>query len=176
MLTDGQRNYLSKIPKNQKVVVKPFNPKSLEIVDEIISGIKVVEPDLEVECAGSVPLRIAGQEDIDINVYCIKQEQERHLENLKRLFGEPSHIGRAAIAWDFARDGYSIEVWLTDPTAETTKAQIQGFRLLKENAELLKEYEAIKLAAKDLSYIDYQTKKYEFYNRILGLEDTNNRE
>jgi len=43
------------------------------------------------------------------------------------------------------------------------------FNLLKTNANLLKEYEKIKEEAKDLTYKQYQTRKYEFYNRILGL-------
>jgi len=33
----------------------------------------------------------------------------------------------------------------------------------------LKEYEKIKEEAKDLTYKEYQVRKYEFYNRILGL-------
>jgi len=60
-------------------------------------------------------------------------------------------------------------VWLTDPTTETTKAQIQVFNMLKNNPELLKEYEKIKEDAKDLTYKEYQTRKYEFFNRIIGI-------
>jgi len=41
---------------------------------------------------------------------------------------------------------------------------------LKNNPDLLKEYETIKEKAKDLNYKEYQRAKYEFYNRILGIE------
>lgn len=68
MLTEGQTKYLAKVPDDQKMVVKPFNPKGLEVANQIIAEIKAVEPDLEAICVGSVPLKIAGQEDIDINV------------------------------------------------------------------------------------------------------------
>lgn len=169
MLTEGQIKYLAKVPDDQKMVVKPFNPKGLEVANQIISEIKAVELDLEVICVGSVSLKIAGQEDIDINAFCIKIEQEKHLPNFKKLYGEPSRIGKASIGWDFKRDGYRVDVWLTDPTAETTKQQLKVFNILKEDPKLLKEYEQIKISAKDLPYKQYQIKKYEFYNRILGL-------
>jgi GrpB-like predicted nucleotidyltransferase (UPF0157 family) len=169
MLTEGQIKYLATIPDDQKMVVNPFNPKGLEVVDKIISDIKFVEPDLEVVCLGSLPLKIAGQEDIDISVFCIKEEQPKHLDNFKKLFGEPTRKGTNSMGWDFQREGFSVSVWLTDPTVETTKAQVKVFDMLKNNPELRKEYEKIKLSAKDLTYKEYQIKKYEFYNKILGL-------
>jgi hypothetical protein len=170
MLTEGQINYLSKVPDDQRMVVKPFNPKGLEVVNHIISEIKAVEPDLEVICIGSLPLKIAGQEDIDINAFCVKAEQEKHIPNFKKLYGEPSRVGKNSIGWAFTREGYSVDVWLTDPTVETTQQQLKIFNILKNDPELLKEYEQIKLTAKDLPYKQYQIKKYEFYNRILGLQ------
>jgi hypothetical protein len=166
MLTEGQSNYLSKVSDDQKMVVKPFNPKGLEVANQIIAEIKAVEPDLEVICIGSLPLKIAGQEDIDINAFCIKDEQPKHIENFKRLYGEPGRVGKSSIGWDFERDGFSVDVWLTDPTAETTKAQLKVFNLLKDNPELLKEYEQIKLSAKGLPYKQYQQRNTNF---IIGF-------
>src|SRR3989344_9456729 len=137
MLTEGQINYLSKVPDDQKMVVKPFNPKGLEVANQVMAEIKAIEPDLEVVCIGSLPLKIAGQEDIDISVFCIKSEQDKHFDSFKRLFGEPTRIGKSSTAWDFERDGFSVGVWLTDPTSNTTQEQLQGFNMLKENPELL---------------------------------------
>ena len=169
MLTEGQIKYLATVPEDKKMVVKPWDPKGLDIANQIIMDIKSVEPDLEVILLGSLPLKIAGQEDIDISALCVKSEQPKHLNNFKKLFGEPGRYGENSTGWDFERDGFSVSVWLTDPTADTTKAQIQVFNLLRDNPDLLKEYEKIKLEAKDLSYKEYQVRKYEFYNRILGL-------
>ena len=169
MLTEGQIKYLAKVPDDQKMVVKPFNPRGLEIAEEIISSIKAFEPDLEVLLIGSLALKIAGQEDIDISAYCVKEEQPKHIDSFKKLFGEPTRQTANSTGWDFQRENFSVSVWLTDPTSETTKAQRQLFEILRDNPELLKEYEQIKLEAKDLTYKKYQTKKYEFFNRILGL-------
>lgn len=169
MLTEGQIKYLATIPDDQKMVVKPFNPKGLDIANQIISDIKAVEPDLEVVCLGSLPLKIAGQEDIDISAFCIKSEQPKHFDNFKKLFEEPTRRGTNSTGWDFQKDGFSVSVWLTDPTVETTIKQVKVFNLLKDNPDLLKEYERIKEEAKNLTYKEYQIRKYEFYNRILGL-------
>src|SRR3989344_3041333 len=170
MLTEGEIKYLATIPDDQKMVVKPFNLKGLYIANRIIADIKALEPDLEVICLGSLPLKIAGQEDIDINAFCVREEQPKHLDNFKKLFGEPTRKGTNSIGWNFQRDGFMVDVWLTDPTAETTKAQVKVFNILKGSPELLKEYEQIKLEAKDLPYKQYQIKKYEFYHRILELK------
>ncbi|OGN13904.1 MAG: hypothetical protein A3J47_03445 [Candidatus Yanofskybacteria bacterium RIFCSPHIGHO2_02_FULL_43_22] len=169
MLTEGQIKYLATIPDDQKMVVKPFNPKGLDVANRIISDIKAVEPYLEVVCLGSLPLKIAGQEDIDISAFCIKSEQPKHFDNFKKLFGEPTRKGTNSTGWDFQKDGFGVSVWLTDPTVETTINQVKVFNLLKNNPDLLKEYEKIKEEAKDLTYKEYQVRKYEFYNRILGL-------
>jgi len=166
-LTEGQIKYLATIPDEKKMIVKPFNPRGLDIANQVIANIKSVEPNLEVLLLGSLPLKISGQEDIDISAFCIKSEQPKHFDNFKKLFGEPTRQGKNSIGWDFEKDGFSVSVWLTDPTAETTKAQVEVFNLLKNNPELLREYEKIKEEAKDLSYKEYQRRKYEFYNRIL---------
>ena len=169
MLTKGQIKYLATISDDQRMIVKPFNPVGLDIANQIISDIKSVEPDLEVMLLGSLPLKITGQEDIDISAFCIKSEQPKHIDNFRKVFGEPTSQGNNSIKWSFIKDGFSIDVWLTDPTVETTINQVRVFNLLKTNANLLKEYEKIKEEAKDLTYKQYQTRKYEFYNRILGL-------
>lgn len=169
MLTEGQLKYLAKVPDDQKMVVKPFNPRGLKIAEQIIADIKAVEPELEVMLLGSLPLKISGQEDIDISAFCIKSEQDKHIDNFKELYGEPTRQTGNSICWDFQKNGFDVGVWLTDPTTETTKAQVQVFNMLKNNPELLKEYESIKEKAKDLTYKEYQTRKYEFYNRILEL-------
>lgn len=169
MLTEGQIKYLATVTDDQRMVVKPFNPRGLEIAEKVISAIKALEPDLEVILIGSLALKISGQEDIDISAYCIKSIQTKHVDSFKKLFGEPTRQTNNSIGWDFEREGFSVSVWLTDPTSETTKAQREVFNMLKNNSILLKEYENIKEEAKDLTYKEYQTRKYEFFNRILGL-------
>ena len=67
MLTEGEAKYLETVPDDQMVEVKPFDPRGLEVAEKIIAEIKELEPDLDIKLIGSLPLRIAGQEDIDIS-------------------------------------------------------------------------------------------------------------
>lgn len=83
MLTQGQIKYLDSIPKTQTVVIKPWSPKGLEIANKIIGDIHRIEPNLKIMLLGSLPLKIVGQEDIDISVFCMKSEQSEHIENLE---------------------------------------------------------------------------------------------
>ena len=103
------------------MIVKPFNPKGLEVADQIIAEIHGVEPDLEIMLLGSLPLRISGQEDIDLSVWCIKSEQPKYLGSFVKLFGELTKKGENTIRWDFHRDGFSVGLWLTDPTILTSQ-------------------------------------------------------
>lgn len=168
MLTEDQIKYLATVPDNKRMTIRPFNPKGLDIAGQIIKDIKSVEPDLEVVLMGSLALKIWGQEDIDINVFCIKSRQVNHLDNFKNLFGQPSRQGKNYIGWDFQRDGFSVDIRLTDPTSKNTIAQIEVFNLLKNNPNLLKEYEKIKKEARHSTYKEYQTRKFEFFNKVLA--------
>src|SRR3989344_1156868 len=156
MLTEGQTKYLNKLPDDIKMTVKEFNPAGLVIADKIINEIKLIEPSLEVMLLGSLPLRIAGQEDIDISVFCEKIKQPEHVASFKKIFGEPTRQGTNSIGWDFVKAGFSVSVWLTDPNVETTKAQVKIFNILKNDPALLKQYERIKIESKNLSYKEYQ--------------------
>src|SRR3989344_6773236 len=166
-LTEGQKKFLENLPLHKNVLVKPWNHKGIDIASKIIDEIKGIAPNLEIMLFGSIPLKIAGQDDIDISVFCVKSQQAKHLSNFRKLFGEPIRMGKSSIAWEFQKDRFNVSVWLTDPNAETTKAQVKIFTLLKENPKLLREYENIKVKAKNLSYREYQRKKYQFYNKIL---------
>ncbi len=47
--------------------------------------------------------------------------------------------------------------------------QIRLFDLLTRDRQLRDEYEHLKAAMNGQSLRDYQEQKYEFYNRVLGL-------
>jgi len=66
MLTEGQIKYLAKVPDDQKMVVKPFDPKGLEIAEQIISDIKAVEPNLLVRKILILALFVSSQSKINI--------------------------------------------------------------------------------------------------------------
>ena len=167
MLTENQEKYLLKIPEDKKVKIFPYNPKAKEIVADIKRKILEEGIDLEVAHMGASALEISGQGDIDLYVLCKEEDFDAYTPRLEKLFG--LRISDISIyKWQLNIDGFEIEMYLTDPKTPSMKEQIDVFEKLKNNKELLKEYELIKLSADNLSFKEYMRRKYEFFNRILA--------
>ena len=166
MLTQDEQNYLDKISTDKMVVVKPYDPKTIEIVEEFINKIKSIEPELVILHLGASALKISGQGDIDLSILCPKESFSRLAENLKKVLGEPVS-GKSIILWQFEKEGHEVEICLADPNEPTTARQIMVHRTLEQNPKLLNQYEQLKESAASQSYHEYQRQKYEFYNKIL---------
>jgi len=143
----------------------PFDPKAKEAGDLIVKRIKEKLPDVEVSFMGATALGIAGQNDIDIYALSESNKFGEYLPALENLFGKPKHTHKTFVEWKFQKDGYEIEVYLT----ESPERQIKVYEILRSNQKLLEEYEDLKLSFDGKSYKDYQKAKYEFYSRILKV-------
>ena len=167
MLTPNQERYLLTIPKDKRVKIYPYNPKAKIIAEEIIKKIHEVFPQLEVVHIGAAALGIAGQSDLDINILSKAEDHDKYLPGLTGLFGEPAIKG-TSIKWEFQKGGFGVELYLTDKESPGFQEQLKVFNLLKNNPKLLKEYDELKKSCDGISFKEYQRRKYEFYNRILG--------
>lgn len=168
MLTRNEIKYLNTIPKDKKVRILPYDLKVKETVGVLISEIKKILPNLEVKSLGTSTLGIAGKNDIDLYIFSPIKDFPKYLPKLKKLYSEPVDLNDNSIKWEFTKDGYEVELYLTDPKSASTKRQIDVFSILSKDKKLLREYEKIKLSCNGKSAQEYQKKKYEFYNRILG--------
>lgn len=167
MLTPDEIDYLKKIPVNKIVKISPLNPKTTEIVEEIINRIHEIYPDLEIKHMGASALGISGQNDIDIYAFSDPIDFDKFLPGLVKLFGEPLHKHETFCEWKLQKDGFYIELYLTAKNPSTMKKQTKVFEILKNNPDLLKEYEKLKESMNRKSFKVYQERKYEFYHRIL---------
>lgn len=166
MLTKNEQDYLSKIPKNKKASINPFDPKAKETGNLILSKIKNSLPNLKVLFMGATALEIAGQNDIDIYALANPKDFGKYLPSLNKLFGKPKNTHKAFIEWKFTEKDCQVELYLTKPP----KRQIKVFEILKSDKELLKEYENLKLGFNGKSFRNYQKAKYEFYNEISAFQ------
>lgn len=169
MLTPNQEKYLLTIPEDKVIFIKQFDPKVQDTANEIISKIKEVLPEAEILFLGASALGIAGQNDIDITVLA-NGKWEEFTETLKELFGEPTKSNPTFIKWEFVQDGFEIELYLNDKVSPNLQEQVDTLNLLKSSSELRAEYEKIKQEANGLSFREYMRRKYEFFNKILGLK------
>jgi hypothetical protein len=169
MLTPNQEKYLLTIPEDKIAKIVPYDPRSEKVAEEIIKSVNSVDPNLEIWYLGASALKIAGQNDLDIYICAYPENFHKHLSGLKEVFGEPINEGRF-IEWNFNREGFEVDLNLTDCAEESNQEQKRIFDILSSNKDLLNEYEALKLESNGKPFRDYQRKKYEFYNRVLSGE------
>jgi len=167
MLTPDEIDYLKKIPKDKKVKISPFDPKVTETAEEIINSIKRIYPNLETKHMGASALKISGQNDMDIYAFSDPSDFDKCLPGLIKFFGEPLHKHETFCEWKFKKEGLDVEFYLTAKDSETMKKQIASFEILKNNKNLVNEYQKLKESMNGKPFREYQEKKYEFYHKIL---------
>lgn len=175
MLTKGEEKYLKTIPEDKMANVKPFDPKVRDTGNSIVENIKNKMPELEVLFMGASALGIAGQNDIDINILSTPNEYTNHLPSLVKLFGEPTKLNSNLIKWEFVKDGFEVEPYLTDKDSPLLQRQVNTFNILKNSPNLTKEYENIKRECDGLSFREYMKRKFEFFNKILVFNKVGHR-
>lgn len=109
------KKYLQSIPPTKKVVCKPFDAHALGVATQIIAQIQKIVPGLEVKLMGSLPLKIYGQQDIDISIFCKKELQALYLPKIELLYGVHSSSTNSAYQWQILVAGFETEIWLADP-------------------------------------------------------------
>lgn len=163
MLTKDELDFLNKIPVDKKVHIYPFDPKVITVVEGLIQSINNIYSDLEVKHMGASALGISGQNDIDIYTFSDPTDFAKYLPGLIKLFGDPLHKHETFCEWKFKKDSFDIEFYLTEPP----KGHVRVFEMLKNNKDLLEEYQKLKESMNGKSFREYQEKKYEFYHKIL---------
>jgi GrpB-like predicted nucleotidyltransferase (UPF0157 family) len=166
MIKESQEKYLSSLRNNRIIVIKPFDPKVQEVANRIINQLKAALPELTIHFGGAAALGVAGQNDIDINILTTPEEYDRHSPIIEKMFGEPKRRG-TSIKWEFIRDGFDVELYLTDKNSPNLQDQIRVFEILSQNKGLRDQYERIKMPYGPIDFKEYMRKKYAFFNEIL---------
>lgn len=168
MLTKDEKDYISKIPLDKKVVIKPYTNSMNKIASQVIIDVQAVCPNLDIVHMGASGLGISGQGDIDIYALANPNDFKRYLTPINKVLGKPSNQKFDSIAWTFIRNSNEVEFYLTDPKSDAMIRQLAVFEILQNNSDLLTEYKKLKEGLNGKSFREYQTRKYEFYHRILG--------
>ncbi len=163
MLTEGQKSYLAKIPKDTVVDIKPWDSGTAEYAQNLIEQIKK-DTNLEVFWSGSLALGILGQNDIDFGIFAEPKDFEKHLSAIVRYLGEPTYKLEEKILWRVTKDGHKIDAGLISKVNPEVMRDVFFFDSLKNNTALLQEYISLKVPG--LGARDYYVQKNEFYNRV----------
>ena len=171
MLTPNQEGYLTTIPTGKIAHIHPFDPAVQIVAQEIIGEIADLCPIAPVYYIGSSKLGIAGENDIDLTVLG-EEGFEGCLDVLERNYGTPvvRNLAQKYAKWEFVRGGFPVELHLGGFMDANLQEQIDSCLILEESPELRAEYESLKWECDGLPWREYLRRKYEFWNRILGIE------
>lgn len=144
MLTKDELDFLNKIPANKIVEIYSFDKKAPKIAEKIIASINKIYPNLEIKHMGASALGISGQNDLDIYAFTDPKCFNKFLPGFTRLFGKTLHKHKTFCEWKLRIDGFNIELYLTAKDSKTMQKQIKVFETLRNNPDLLREYEKLK--------------------------------
>lgn len=167
MVKESQETYLSTLPDGKIIEVKPFDPRAQEVGNEILSQLREALPEATLHFGGAVALGILGQNDIDITILSTPPEFDSYRSTIEKLYGAPSHVTKS-VKWQFQKEGFDVELYMTDKDAESAKDQRRVFEVLSKSKELRDAYERVKLPYGPIDFKEYMRKKYAFFNEILG--------
>lgn len=167
MITPDQKT-LNHVEKEN---MYPFNPDSENIYNNIKQRVQSVLGDkFEVLHRGSSALGIAGQKEVDIYIPVLEKDMNEVVKKLEQLFGispKSIYIGERI---KFLQEINSIRVEIMVVNKDH-KSWIEGedvFSRIKGSNSLLKEYETLKMEASSLPYKEYQARKVDFFNKVIG--------
>ncbi|MDO8650484.1 MAG: hypothetical protein Q7K33_04245 [Candidatus Berkelbacteria bacterium] len=171
-LTPRQEEYLKSLPRNvarASVKIFEWNEHSLEVARLVIESIKAADRQLNVYLRGSVPLKIAGQKDIDLTSVDSATKFQIHISRLKSVLGKPEKINSSSVVWHFRRSGYEVSFYIVDSAqSDQLLRQDRIHHLLLNNPSLLEDYQRLKISMDGQPYHSYQKAKFEFFTHLLS--------
>lgn len=169
MLSKHQIEYIASVPKDKITHIYPFDIATTKIAEELRAQINNTFPNAEVFHIGSSKLGIAGENDIDM-IVVIGREFDSAFKKFEEWYGKPAktalHDNYAK--WDLIQHDFPVELHLIDVKKPYFEEQLKTQKILEENMELRDEYEKMKMTCDGLLYIEYLTRKFEFWNRIIS--------
>jgi GrpB-like predicted nucleotidyltransferase (UPF0157 family) len=173
MLTINQKGYLATVPLTKIARIVPFDPATQSTAREIIAEVKALYAAAETYYIGSSKLGIAGENDIDLSVF-VGNGFLACAELFEKKYGAPVHknLDKKQVGWEFVRNTFPVELHLSDVIDDNFQEQLDTQKVLEENEAMRAEYEELKLQCDGMVWREYLRRKYEFWNRVLGLDET----
>jgi hypothetical protein len=111
-------------------------------------------------------LGIAGENDVDIYIFCEPERFDSHLPAMIQVLGEPTYRLPGRVLWRTSKDGHRVDAALASPISEAAQSDLFFTQVLRSEPTLLRDYEALKEPT--LSARAYYQRKAEFYNQVLA--------
>src|SRR3989344_5177790 len=134
MLRDYQIQWLSTIPDDKSIVVKPLDPGIQEAAHEIINSLKKILPDLDIHFGGSSALGLPGQNDIYLDILSSPADYEKYTPLIEKLFGA-SEKHASYNEWKVEKKGFQVSLCLTVKNSTNMKEPNKIYQILSNNKD-----------------------------------------
>ena len=131
MLTQIQKQFISKIPEDTIAAIKPWDPKAAEYARLLVQKIEK-NLGLQTFWEGSLSLRIAGENDIDLYIFSEPNDFDKYLPDLVTILGEPTYRLAEKILWRIKKDGHKIDASLASKDSPEVKLDMFFYTSLKK--------------------------------------------
>lgn len=176
MITKPQQKWLGHLNTKDKIIIKPYDPKSSEIFEEVKKRIISEIGKTEVLHRGASYLQISGQNEIDVYIPITPNEFNKMVGKMAKSFGEPRSLYPLAKG-RFILNGFGKQ------TVKSTDKHIEVYVMnnkdsgwidsetftnwLLTHPRTLEEYKNLKEKCMGLSTKEYYTRKLKFINEVL---------
>ena len=177
MITKAQQKWLEHLSTEDKINIKPYDPKSQEIFAEVEKKVTDKIGKVEVLHRGASYFKISGQDEIDIYIPITPSSFNKIVKKMTKSFGEPKSLYPLVRA-RFPISGYGkhIDVFVINKKDEGWVNSEIFTNWLLTHPETLSEYRELKENGLGLSTKEYYTQKIKFINGIMKKAEkkTNN--
>lgn len=168
MITKDQQKWLNHLSDTDKIIIKPYDPKSSLIFNEVKKKVIGALGKVRILERGASYLGISGQDEIDIYVPVSPENFDKYVEKMTKVFGKPGS-NYPLIRARFRIPGYEkhIDVFVINKEDKGWTDSEALTKYLKTHKKVLVEYRKLKEEGNGLSTKEYYTKKIIFINKIL---------
>ncbi len=149
-------------------VRQEWKPEVIEVANAVIHDIHKVAPELEVLFMGAAALGLPGKNDVDLDILCDQKDLHTYTRRLETILGEAKKGNDGSSSWNFDRDGFEVDVFLSDPRFSHVPEQKRIFDIMKSDRQAFDTYKQLKIDCDGLPYAEYERRKKEFYRELLS--------
>lgn len=154
---------------SQKVRIMPYDTSSDEKFESVKTQLLGILGEVEVVHRGSSSLNISGQDEIDVYIPVDKKDFEKYLKPLTHAFGNPRNTDHSQRIRFFSNvEGKKVDLFLIDRECEDWKNGLAFEKFLRENPDVLREYELFKEGLDGVTVAEYYENKNAFTEGVLG--------
>jgi GrpB-like predicted nucleotidyltransferase (UPF0157 family) len=170
MLTKSQQKWIDHLKDDDRIIIKPYDPKSPEIFEKVKKQVIAGVGKVRVEHRGASYLKISGQDEIDIYIPVSTKEFDKYVTKMTEAFGKPKSLYPLIRArFPFEGCGKHIDVFVINEKDKGWTECETFTNYLLSHPKDLEEYKNLKENNAGLSTREYYTRKIEFINKILKL-------